>query len=43
MRGEAKIVHLIPESFSSAEERDGVFDMLLADYLIEYDAGVVKI
>jgi len=43
MRGEAKIVHLIPESFSSAEERDGFFDTMRADYLAEYDAAVVKI
>ncbi len=42
-RAEAKIVHLIPESFSSAEERDGFFDMLRADYLAGYDASVVKI
>ena len=43
MRAEAKIVHLIPESFSSAEERDGFFDMLRADYLAGYDASVVEI
>lgn len=42
-RGEAKIVYLIPESFSSAEERDGFFDMLRADYLAGYEASVVKI
>ena len=43
MRAEAKIVHLIPDSFSSAEERDGFFDTLRTDYLVGYDTAVVKI
>ena len=36
-------ITLIPESFSSEEERDGFFDKLRADYLAGYDAAVVKI
>ena len=36
-------ITLIPESFSSAEERDGFFDTLRADYLAGYDAAIVKI
>jgi hypothetical protein len=34
---------LIPESFSSEEERGGFFDRLRADLLAGYDAAVVKI
>ncbi len=36
-------ITLIPESFSSEEERDGFFDTLRVDYLAGYDAAVVKI
>ncbi len=37
------MITLIPESFSSEDERDGFFDKLRADYLAGYDAAVVKI
>lgn len=43
MRAEAKIALLIPESFSSEDERDGFFDKLRADYLAAYDEAVAKI
>jgi hypothetical protein len=34
---------MIPESFSSEEERDGFFDTMRADYLAGYGAAVVEI
>lgn len=36
-------ITLIPEAFSSEEERNGFFDKLRADYLAGYDAAVAKI
>ena len=36
-------ITLIPESFPSEEERDGFFDTLRSDLLVEYDSAIVKI
>ena len=36
-------ITLIPESFSSEEERDDFFDRLRTDFLVDYDAAVVEI